>query len=106
MNKFYTPSSKDSKHVRVMDKEEDEKDIQIYNNKKKISDGNPPKNSNLYEKNYEKIKSSNLKNSRKISNNNKTGNHPQGKTKDSEMDDFQRFKNNHQYSSNQIIYEF
>ena len=100
MNKFYTPSSKDSKHVRVMDKEEDEKDIQIYNNKKKISDGNPPKNSNLYEKNYEKIKSSNLKNSRKISNNNKTGNHPQGKTKDSEMDDFQRFKNNHQYSSN------
>ena len=30
--------------------------------KKKISDGNPPKNSNLYEKNNEKIKSSNLKN--------------------------------------------
>ena len=105
MNNYSIPSSKDSKHVRVMDKEENEKDIQIYNNKKKISDGNPQKNSNLYrandieeQKSYEKINPSKITKYRKISNNYK-GNYPQGKNNDLESDDFQKYKNILQASS-------
>ena len=105
MNKYFTPLNKDSERMHVLDKEENQKDIKIYNNKKKIADGKPAKNSKsstLYKandieekKDFEKLKSSKIIKPQKNANNNKIS----GINNNLEIDDFQKFKNSQLVSS-------
>lgn len=101
MNKYFLPLNKDSERMRVLDKEENQKEIKIYNTKKKTVESKQTKNSTLYKinndieekKDFDKIKNSKMIKTSKNANTNKLGNN------NMENDDLQRYKNSQLVSS-------
>lgn len=101
MNKYFLPLNKDSERMRVLDKEENQKEIKIYNTKKKTVESKQTKNSTLYKinndieekKDFDKLKNSKMIKTSKNANTNKLG------SNNLENDDFQKYKNSQLVSS-------